>query len=112
MAVEAVNRHPEVSQLLMEFPASLTREPFLKYNPCVRSMKFVSPISERFTTASGRPGALTGPTDPSGATQVGVAALENDPIGIRLLCSVSADPRKKNLGVSAEKLNGIPPGSQ
>ncbi|CAK9079345.1 Transient receptor potential channel pyrexia [Durusdinium trenchii] len=28
---------------------------------------------------------------------VGVAALENDPIGIRLLCSVSADPRKKNL---------------
>ncbi|CAK9088018.1 unnamed protein product [Durusdinium trenchii] len=33
---------------------------------------------------------------------VGVAAMENDPIGIRLLCSVSADPRKKNLGVSSE----------
>ncbi|CAK9094140.1 Ankyrin repeat domain-containing protein 17 (Gene trap ankyrin repeat protein) (Serologically defined breast cancer antigen NY-BR-16) [Durusdinium trenchii] len=28
---------------------------------------------------------------------VGVAAMENDPIGIRLLCSVSADPRKKSL---------------
>eukprot|EP00913_Durusdinium_trenchii_P012838 g12054.t1 len=32
---------------------------------------------------------------------VGVAAMENDPIGIRLLCSVSADPRKKNLGGTA-----------